>query len=82
MSQRSKRLEGEKEIFEALRVVRLWEVTPNSKTLPCPRCATTGVAVCDRSTRPVAEWYAFECETCGLDDALNIPMTIHSNRLD
>ena len=82
MSERIMRLQGDKEIFEALRVVRLWEADPNSKALPCPRCATTGVEIVDRSARPVAEWYAFNCKSCGLDDALSIPMTMHSNRLD
>ena len=82
MLQSNPRLQGKKELTEALRIVRLWEAEPDSSTLPCPRCSTNGVQIVDRSTRPVAEWYAFNCGTCGLDDALNIPSTIHSNRLD
>ncbi len=63
-------------VREAMRELRAWQ---QDKTKPrsCPHCGAEGLEIIDRSARPFAEWYAFKCEACGLDDALQIPLASH-----
>ncbi len=53
-----------------------WRRDPKGKH-DCPNCGTPGVVITDRSTRPMAEWYHFHCDACGLDDSLCIPVPTH-----
>ncbi|MCB1520147.1 MAG: hypothetical protein KDJ37_06175 [Hyphomicrobiaceae bacterium] len=49
----------------------------SSAEINCPRCDAPGVEIIDQSARPYAEWYAFKCPACGLEDAIQIPMSAH-----
>lgn len=60
----------------AIECVKQWRRSPRTP-VACPHCGVPGVEIIDRSTRPIAEWYAFRCTACGLDDALSIPMPFH-----
>lgn len=60
----------------AVACLRHWRRQPDA-VLECPNCGASGLEIIDRSARPMAEWYAFRCAACGLDDALQIPMPIH-----
>ena len=39
----------------------------------CPACSTC-LTVTDRSARPYAEWYNFNCAGCGFDHTIHIPL--------
>lgn len=40
----------------------------------CPVCGNQTLSVEDRSARPHAEWYHLACNTCGLDETVNVPL--------
>ncbi len=61
--------------------VASWRQEPG-QPVDCPVCGSSGVVISDRSARPVTEWYQFQCKTCGLDEALAIPMGSSPVRLD
>lgn len=68
------------EVDAAMRIIRAWHADPKAE-YACPLCTAPGVVVIDRSARPHADWYAFKCDACGLDDAISIPVTAHSTRI-
>lgn len=70
----------QEDVDAAVKVIRAWHAEPKVD-YACPRCDVVGVSIIDRSARPHADWYAFKCEACGLDDAINIPVTAHSTRI-
>lgn len=61
---------------EAMERLRTWQADRKAD-LTCPNCGAPGLKIKDRSARPHAEWYAFKCTACGLDDAIHIPMASH-----
>lgn len=70
------------EVVAAARAaIASWRRDPG-QPVDCPVCGTSGVVLSDRSARPVTEWYQFQCKTCGLDEALAIPMGSSPVRLD
>lgn len=61
----------------AMESVRTWE--QNGKTgANCPVCGSSDVQIVDRSARPHMLWYAFSCGSCGLDEAVALPLVAHS----
>ena len=81
MGRSKAKMQGNDEVRAAYKLVREWEADMEG-VHTCFRCGKPGIKVIDRSARPHAEWYAMSCASCGLDDALNIPMRGHSTRLD
>lgn len=63
-------------VGEAMARLRIWQADRKAE-LTCPNCGAPKLKIKDRSARPHAEWYAFKCTECGLDDALQIPMASH-----
>lgn len=63
-------------VDRAMAELRAWHIHPD-EARDCPYCGKAGVKIVDRSARPHAEWYAFSCDACGLDDALSIPLSSH-----
>lgn len=63
-------------IESTMETLRAWMHHPKG-VHNCPNCGAPGVTVIDRSARPMAEWYAFQCKACGLDDALCLPLPTH-----
>ncbi len=61
---------------EAMERLRAWQADGKAE-MTCPSCGAPGVKIKDRSARPHAEWYAFKCKACGLDDAIHIAMASH-----
>jgi predicted RNA-binding Zn-ribbon protein involved in translation (DUF1610 family) len=61
---------------EAMERLRAWQADGKAE-MTCPNCGAPGVKIKDRSARPHAEWYAFKCKVCGLDDAIHIAMASH-----
>ncbi len=78
MFRRDKRLANIHELREGLAKVQIWRREP-SATVACPICDAPGLEIVDRSARPHAEWYAIKCGTCGLDDAISIPLCPQMN---
>lgn len=76
MTTRKIKLQTADLIREAMQQLRVWQ-TDRKAGLTCPHCNAPGLTIVDRSARPYAEWYSFKCESCGLDDAIQIPMTAH-----
>ena len=74
MTEKHLRLTGDS-LKAALAMIPTWHRTPEA-SFACPRCASKGLQIADRSVRPHAEWYALSCSTCGLDDNIHIPMSI------
>ena len=60
----------------AMDQLRIWQANRDA-VLDCPSCGAPGLKIRDRSSRPHAEWYALRCASCGLDDAIYIPMASH-----
>lgn len=60
----------------AMNQLRIWQANRKAE-LDCPNCGAPGLRIDDRSSRPHAEWYAFKCKACGLDDSIYIPMASH-----
>lgn len=63
-------------VREAMLRLRAWQ-RDRKAVLTCPNCNASGLTIIDRSARPHAEWYVFKCESCGLDDVIQIPMSAH-----
>jgi len=63
-------------VSRAMSELRAWHIHPE-ESRSCPCCGAPGITIVDRSARPHAEWYAFNCTSCGLDDALSIPLISH-----
>lgn len=59
----------------ALVQVRVWQ-SDTTSALVCPVCGEAGLQIVDRSARPFADWYAFACTACGLDDNIHIPLPV------
>jgi predicted RNA-binding Zn-ribbon protein involved in translation (DUF1610 family) len=51
---------------------KTWRRDP-AALLPCPTCSQP-LKVTDKSARPYAEWYAFQCSACGFDQSIHIPL--------
>ncbi|MDX2290428.1 MAG: hypothetical protein NW217_16630 [Hyphomicrobiaceae bacterium] len=67
-------------VATAVRTIRAWQQAPGS-VHDCPVCGAPAVQIVDRSARPYMEWYQFTCTTCGLDEAVNIPLPFHAPRM-
>ncbi|MCB1528185.1 MAG: hypothetical protein KDJ45_10835 [Hyphomicrobiaceae bacterium] len=73
MGNATPKLDTQALVQAALMQVRHWQADQNS-ALTCPVCGASGLQIVDRSARPFADWYAFSCEACGLDDHIHIPL--------
>jgi hypothetical protein len=58
---------------DALTAITGWRVDPDQPVL-CPVCGVPGLKIVDQSARPYTEWYALNCEACGLEHTLHIPL--------
>jgi hypothetical protein len=58
----------------ALGAIAAWRADP-ANPVACPACGREGLTISDRSARPYAEWYVLSCSACGLNDALQIPLS-------
>lgn len=58
---------------EALRAIAKWRDAPCA-SVQCPVCNNLGVKIEDRSSRPFAEWYEFDCAACGLNATIHVPL--------
>ncbi len=58
---------------QALAAIALWR-TNAEPAVTCPMCGARAMKITDQSARPYAEWYALNCDACGLDATINVPM--------
>ena len=56
-------------------VATVWRISDDpSAAVDCPVCGAPGLAFDNRSTPPMALWYALNCGRCGLDEIVYIPL--------
>lgn len=81
-SPKSSQLAKPEVMAKAVRCVAQWRANPqDGLQLECPVCGAQGLSVADQSARPITEWYRLSCRSCGLNEAVAIPLAAPANPL-
>lgn len=59
---------------DLMALVAKWRHEPETP-ISCPLCEAETLSIIDKSARPYAEWYAFDCQTCQWRYDMHVPLS-------